>query len=257
MNSNNNRSFFLILWFPHSGCRWLNRSLLSNNKNLVTTEFYIPWLTQNTDSVLQLDRTAQVHKARSIKSMHNDFKIVQQSVEYGRKMGIEKYFNLILDEYSDEPKVIGGPLSPGAPEPLIPDVDLIQSLGYNVKFIHLVRSPVNCFGSMKSRLEMDGDPYTIASLWAAFNCKIRRSFVDNPENYFLLKYEDLVANTEVELKKLCSWLDVEFENEMLSGIEEYHGRNRSSDVKNIVDPSELDVIKELAGKEASHYNYEI
>lgn len=146
-------------------------------------------------------------------------------------------------------------LSPGAPEPLPPDLHSIYAAWDNVKIIHLVRDPLNCFLSMKSRSEMDGDVYKIASAWSGFNSSIRNYFEmgGNKENYHLLKFEDLVSDTKSQLQNICEFIGVEYIDKMVEGTDEYHGRNKNKNLSDLITSEEKEVLDALTKSERSQY----
>lgn len=247
------KTIFTILWFPHSGCRWLNRSFLKNHQEISNFELCLPWLTHTTDRVLNLDRTAQVHKARSNANLKSEFEILIESTAHGRREGVRKYFELLVKASDPSTKVLGGPLSPGSPEPLIPDLDNLNSIGFKLKVIHLVRHPVQCFASMKSRNELDGNPFVISTSWTSFNSYIR-SYKINME-YKLIKYEELLEDLEFNLKGICEFLEIGYKPEMLDSDQLYYGLNRGNDISKLVTSTEYDIIRELSGSESENYNY--
>ncbi len=245
-----------ITWFPHSGCRWLNRSLLSNHSSIKTTELFSPFLTHSTDSILNLDRTSQVHKSRSMPDLKNEFDIVKSSIDHGRAEGIRKYFYLKLSEVNSD-NILVGALSPGAPEPLIPDLETIIGVNPSIKIIHLVRNPIDCFLSMKSRMEMDGSIEKIGSLWSAYNSYLRRFGSKNTENYYMLKYEDLKADPTDELKKICSWMGIKFQEEMISSVGQYHGKNKNVNLRDSLSERDSKDLIETVQSEANKYGYQL
>ena len=254
-----NWDLFLIAWWPHSGCRWLNRSLLARNPDVATSEYVLPFLTHSTDMILRLDRTAQVLKARSLPNLAEEFGILRQSVEAGRHRGTEVYFQekkRVADRKFPNRKH-GGVLSLGVPEPLFPDLEMLFAIVPGVRIVHLVRHPHGCFLSMKARGEMDGNPYKIGSSWRGINALVREYCLPlGDTKYFLLRYEDLVSDTRGELVQLCAWIGVPFVEIMLDGVNEYHGRNKDIDLAKFEDPKERDILMTVVKEEAWHYGYE-
>jgi hypothetical protein len=54
---------------------------------------------------------------------------------------------------------------------------------------------------------------TVAWLYAVFlHKKYQRLY---PNNYFLIKFEDIINNPPYSIKKMCRFLDIEFDDEML------------------------------------------
>jgi hypothetical protein len=243
-----------IIWFPHSGCRWLNRSLLGNHSKIFSTELFLPFLTHSTDMILNLDRSSQVHKTRSISNLSEEFEIVKNAVNFARIQGIKKYFELKLKVIGKD-KILTGAISPGAPELLIPDIDTIHLAFPDIKIIHLVRNPIDCFLSMKSRYEMDGDVYKIASLWSGFNARIRNFGENFPEKYYLVKYEELKINTSIELNKICDWIGLDYEEDMIKDLDLYHGKNKGIDLRSKLSNEEENNLIFLSKLEAQKYNY--
>jgi len=230
--------------------------MLAQNPSISTSEFFLPWLTQSTDFTLRMDRTSQVHKSRSSRDLIEEFMLVKESIDYGRSKAIQHYLTNKIKKYGEKSKVVGGPLSPGAPEPLPPDLKLIFNCGYNIKIIQLVRNPLDCFASMKSRYEMDSNPYNIGSLWGSFNKYVREyGLTENSNNQLIVRYEDLKLNTKVELEKICKFINVPFNLNMLPNKDVYFGKNKLTKLNNLISIEEKAIINDLCSKEASYYNY--
>ena len=251
---------FLVVWWAHSGCRWLRRSLLARNRHLATSEFVVPFLTVSTDMILNLDRTAQIHKARSLVELTEEFEALRHAVEAARRHGLEIYFQdkkrIMTREHPG--KKHGGVMSLGAPEPCYPDLALLCDVLPSVRIVHLVRHPKDCFLSMRSRAEMDGAPCKIGASWSGINALVRQTgtALKTQNRYFMLRYEDLTRQTEVELRRLCDWIGVPFDEDMLKGVDEYHGKNRDVDLAATTKPDELCALKDVVQTEAQHYGYE-
>lgn len=247
-----------IVWFPHSGCRWLNRSLLARHEQIVTTEFCMPFLTISTDMILSLDKTAQVHKARTDSGLEQEFDILISSVKHGREEGIRRYFSLKREAVGkNNIKVCAGALSPGAPVPDVPDISAILRACPAMKILHLVRNPEGCYKSMFSRFEMDGHEQKIGSMWAGFNASIRGCDYMSEEQYYVLKYEDLVEDAASALRGLCAWLGLSYDPCMLDGVKEYHGMKKQARKDVSWTDAQIQRLKECVQTEASHYGYDM
>jgi Sulfotransferase family len=248
---------FFIVWYPHSGCRWLNRGLLSKHTRIATSEFVLPYLTHTTDMLLRLDRTSQVHKARSLPELNEEFNLLHQSVQTGRRVGVREYMLGMLQMLENRLPggVHGGPISSGAPEPLVVDLPLLLDAVPDARIIHLVRHPFACFRSLKSRWEMDGDPEHIAASWIAINTAYRRSAeAFGKANVLTVRYEDLCENTRRELERITTWLGVELEPGMLES-ETYYGRNQKVDISRLLTEDEAARVWAIAESEAERYSY--
>lgn len=246
---------FFIVWYPHSGCRWLNRGLLSSHPHIATSEFVLPFLTHSTDMLLGLDRTSQVHKARSLPELSAEFDLLRRSIQAGRLAGTREYMSGKLQFLADRLPggAHGGPVSPGAPEPLAVDLPLLLDAVPGARILHLVRHPFDCFRSMKSRWEMDADPERIASSWLAINAAYRL-FAAGTSRSLTVRYEDLRNDTRLELKRIASWLNVDA-NAEIPESQNYFGRNQSVDLSRLLTESEAARIWAIAGREGEHYGY--
>lgn len=216
-----------------------------------------PWIFNTTDMTLELDITAQVHKARSLPELRNHLKALKESTDIGRIKGLESYFNAIAEDYLEEDdnrSHILGEICMGSPIPKYPDMDAIYKAYPNFKTIHLVRSPIDSFKSFTVRHEMDDDPIKVAGSWLSLNAKARKFFELNEEfksNYHLVRYEDLLSNSEFEVKRLCGFLGLEFEDSLMSSFEERWGKG----TKPSISQDDKAIIEEVAYSELKKYNY--
>jgi hypothetical protein len=209
--------------------------------------------------MLSLDRTSQVHKARSIRGLAVEFENLHDSIVEARRYGLYRYFTgmRLLMEGTASGGALGGVLSLGAPDPLFPDLDLLFSVLPAARVIHLVRHPYDCFLSMKSRKEMDSNPYRIGASWLGINAMIRRFCAGRfgEKQYMSLRYEDLVERTETELQRICRWIGVPFDQQMLLGAMEYHGRNENNVLENLRVDQERESLMAMVEHEMIHYGY--
>ncbi len=244
---------FLVLWFPHSGGRWLNRGMLARHSKINMVEFFNPFLLLTTDQILRLDSTEQVHKHRSNSEMNSAFEIVRQSVDYGRQEGLKRYFytkSLLEQSSMGETCILGGALPSGANIAHF-DTNLLSEYLVKTRFIHLVRSPSDCYKSFLKRKELDGDPYRIGSYWLRFNQHLRETLPE--DRTLIVKYEDLKENTENELAKICEFCHIEYEAAMLNGIDSYYGIKEKKTV--YLDSTAHDILDKLTATEKPYYGY--
>lgn len=248
----------LVCWYPHSGGRWFNRGLLSRHPGIVLSEYFTPWLNHSVDAILGLDKTTQVHKARSMKGLREEFDIVVRSVESARRAGLVQYFT---DKRAMVTRDAPGRLAAGA-LPVgshvgVPDFALLLDILPKLRIIQLIRDPVGCFGSLKTRRELDGDPYHSGASWVQLNAAMR-TFFEAPEraaHHRVVRMEDLANDTEGELRRVCDWLGLSFDETMLDGRGEYHGRNEGAEVLSGVTQAETDIIRRITAGEALAYGY--
>ncbi|MDP5169151.1 MAG: sulfotransferase [Bacteroidia bacterium] len=246
-----------VVWWPHSGGRWFCRSLIGQHTQVMEATFVHPWEFFSTDMTLELDITAQVHKARSMPDLKEHLAALKESVDAGRIAGLKHYFDHIKREYKQDgasPSHILGEMCLGSPIPRAIDLDAIFKAQPDFKIIHLVRSPLESFLSFSVRHEMDSDPIKIAGSWLTLNAHVRTFFEDHPEfadQCLTLKYEDLMTDLEGEVKRVCAFIDIPFYSELVTKQEQRWGRNTSTDVPQPIQ----DKMKAVAASELLRYGY--
>ena len=246
-----------VVWWPHSGGRWFCRSLMKKNTSVHETAFTHPWIFFTTDMTLELDITAQVHKARSLPELRNHLEALKQSTDHGRVEALRNYFQTIRDTYleSDSKEThILGEMCLGSPIPRFIDIEAIYKACPDFKTIHLLRSPLESFPSFASRYEMDSDPVKIAGSWLSQNAHVRKFFEENPQfenQYLMIRYEDLMNDAKTELIKACEFSGIEFEDSMVENLEERWGKNTKVEVPERIQNS----IKEVASVDLIRYGY--
>jgi len=110
-------------------------------------------------------------------------------------------------------------------------IDEILKLYPDARVINLIRDPRAVLLSQKNkwkrrwmgyknfplkesiRTKINYHPITISMIWNASVRAVTR-FVDHPR-VLLVKYEDIIANSEAEVKRICNFLGVSFHKEML------------------------------------------
>jgi len=101
-------------------------------------------------------------------------------------------------------------------------------------------------------------------LWA----KAAKSEAEIKGQVTIVKYEDFVSNPETELKKLCSWLEIEFEPTMLSLKSRNSANQEEVKIAGVTDHSvgsyrktlsaaEIAVVQKYAGKYLREFGYEL
>jgi hypothetical protein len=85
------------------------------------------------------------------------------------------------------------------------------------KYIYLYRDPRDVALSFSKAVIGDKHPYFVAQKWTRLQemCLLHRKRVLD-SRFFSVCYEDLTANTENVVKDLCRFLDIEFNEQMLS-----------------------------------------
>ncbi len=87
---------------------------------------------------------------------------------------------------------------------------------FNWKIILITRDPRGMALSSRLSGERHGVPRSVESKIPVYLDFAKRAIIlKNSSNVFSLKYEDLCKNTEIVIRRLCSFLEIEFELDML------------------------------------------
>ncbi len=95
-------------------------------------------------------------------------------------------------------------------------VDKLIQLYPEAKFIHVVR---DYRAVAEAHLRVPYEAHNIASLcyrWNLSNKKIEALKEKHPDQFLLLKYEDLITRPKSELERICTFLNVPFEEHTLN-----------------------------------------
>ena len=114
------------------------------------------------------------------------------------------------------------------------------------------------------KLDKDYNLVIDSHLWA----KAAKSEAAIKGQVTIVKYEDFVSNPETELKKLCSWLEIEFEPAMLSLKSRNSANQEEVKIAGVTDHSvgsyrktlsaaEIAVVQKYAGKYLHEFGYEL
>jgi len=193
--------------------------------------FVHPWLFYSTDMTMELDITAQVHKARSMPDLKKHLAALKGSIDAGRTEGLRSYFQSIQDAYLEKDASethIVGEMCLGSPIPRDLDLIALFKAWPEFKLIHLVRSPLESFQSFAVRHEMDSDPIKVGGSWLTLNAGIEAFFEDHPQfanQYHMVKYEDLLDKAESTMEKVCEFADLDMDEAIFSQMKQRWGRN--------------------------------
>lgn len=84
------------------------------------------------------------------------------------------------------------------------------------KFIFLVRDPRAVALSFQEAATFRGGVVKGVEQWNSEQSAYLNQFVQNPDRFFLIRYEDLITTPEEKLSELCAFLGIDFEPEMLN-----------------------------------------
>lgn len=99
----------------------------------------------------------------------------------------------------------------------VKQVELLTRLFPDAQFVHLIRDGRDCVASLKEMPWYTLDSFHAVSTWAeAIDAgrKLRRTMPQ--DSYYELRYEDLTDDPHTEMKKLCQFLEEDFDQAMVS-----------------------------------------
>lgn len=127
-------------------------------------------------------------------------------------------------------------------------IDDLNRLFPDSKYIVLSRDYRDNILSRKKFSDKKSSIYSLAVSWNYFYDAIFKSVKKNQLDYTILRYEDIVDKPAETLNKLCDFLNIEFDEQML------HFQNLSRDIKNYV--KENLTSGEFDKLNAMHHNLE-
>ncbi|MBD3279060.1 MAG: hypothetical protein GF388_12235, partial [Candidatus Aegiribacteria sp.] len=96
---------------------------------------------------------------------------------------------------------------------LIDRIEIMDRYYPNAKFIHIIRDVRNC--ALSSRNAWNTNIYRYAQRWYFKNSSyLKYADKNNEDRFITIRYEDLVNNSERQIRKLCDFLGVSFKNKL-------------------------------------------
>ncbi|GAA0832964.1 sulfotransferase family protein [Streptosporangium amethystogenes subsp. fukuiense] len=153
--------------------------------------------------------------------------------------------------------------------------DVLLRLFPDAQFVHLVRDGRDCVASLKEMPWYNGSVYSAVSAWAEAIDFARHGAPRLPEgSYHELRYEDLTAEPEAHLRRLCEFLGEDFHPAMcdpaaVAGIavptrKTWHARTygevttaRTGSWRERLDPGEVSLCESVLGDRLETYGYEL
>jgi len=99
--------------------------------------------------------------------------------------------------------------------PHIDHVDLLARVFPGAKFVELVRDGRDVSLSMQGMPFGGNNAWTTAKRWAHCIREGERQRAARPDDVLLVRYEDLVTQPEVEVRRVSEFLDIEYDEDML------------------------------------------
>jgi len=85
----------------------------------------------------------------------------------------------------------------------------------NAKIIHLTRDYRDHYLSM-SKIDFEGNHLSLVCYrWKYSFNQVRKTMVNNMNNYYFIRYEDLVLNPKSEVVKICNFLNIPYDEDMV------------------------------------------
>lgn len=218
-----NINMLFILGRPRSGTTLLNTLLDSHSKILMPFEAY--FLRSLVKLVPKKQLLTDIQKGKIIDILYSNNKfpswpvkkevLVRNIHSIDFEVNIEMLIKIIYLHYeSATPKsevlIIGdkNPINSLSP-------DFIFRYFPKAKFIHIVRDyRDNVLSNLKLKIA-GRDVYQFAYLWVLSLLRVEKFKTKFPDQFFTLRYEDLSENPEQELKRICTFLNLEYEPEVL------------------------------------------
>lgn len=151
----------------------------------------------------------------------------------------------------------------------------------NAKFIHLIRDPRDNYSAIKSGLKKYYSKFNDDKLSILFSIifrylngleaiEINKKIIG--KDYYVCRFEDLIASPEKEMKKICKFLKISYSNDLIvptvMGSETYGNNFNQLKLKKIskinigkwskrIDEDEAAVLEHYFKKFMKKYNYEL
>ena len=108
---------------------------------------------------------------------------------------------------------------------IIENIEVLNYFFPNSKIIHIIRDPRDVVLSRTKARWSKKYPYFMHSIIYYLQMTLGRRMLYkyyNKNNFYEIKYEDLIKDPDYELKKICNFLEVEYENNILN----YHNSSK-------------------------------
>jgi len=142
----------------------------------------------------------------------------------------------------------------------------------NTKVIVIIRDPRDIFCSLRDVEWAHSSPLRHAAEWSARHSQLIKLESVYPDNIFITKYEDLIQEPHNELTRICKYLGLSFQQQMLEStstttvpewekswkdkVKKPIDRTRIGRYREVLDERDVAIINSIA-KEAIHFKYTI
>jgi len=161
------------------------------------------------DSFLSLVKN--VDNYQYIPDAENFFTVIKEKFKNSETRTSEAFFRCVLEEYAESQ----GAKRFGEKTPTnIRYLEQLVHIFPHAKIIHIIRDPRDVVASSITMPWTANDAVINAYKW---KCDIiySQTFLNRTESYMELRYEDLVHETEDQLKRICSFIGEDYDSRML------------------------------------------
>lgn len=236
---------FFIIGTQRSGTTLLRLILNSHSKICIPEEatFLMPFMNKK---ILSFNRALDDSRKEKIKKyLLNNYQFKKWHINETDLDNLLKtelnYSELISEIYNlyarNEKKEIVGDKTP----PFIRRLNIINQNYPNSKFIYIIRDGRDTYLSLKAKKHYSAKSITIKSLeWRIKNHCIEKHLQKCHDKKFLIRYEDLITYPKKKVKEICTFLKVNFEDNMLDywkNSDLYIDKEHSYKINSPVDPN--------------------
>jgi len=222
---------FFVIGSPRSGTT-LFRLMLNRHSALVVPPEagFLTWLHEKyKDFKIEMiaDFVDELSKTKKFSSWNIEVSALQDYIVEEKPQNYKSLIDLVYAFYAEKVLQKSFTLMGDKNNFFLNEIDKINTIYPDCKFIHIVRDgrsvAVSYQGLAKRKLsssnapQLSGEIEEIAKTWRQDIQVIGKHFRDiAPERVLLIRFEDLVLNTECTLKEVSSFLGLEYDAEMLN-----------------------------------------
>lgn len=222
--------YVFIVGCPRSGTTLLKRMVNAHPQIAITRETH--WITRfykgrvglTADGLVTGDLIPKLFEYHRFAHLKINRAEVQQLVASNDPMTYADFVSRLFDHYGHrKSKRFVGDKTPG----YVRNIELLHELWPRVRFVHLIRDARDvCLSLAKWRMTpraagrfatWSADPVSTAALWWKWHVQlgIEAGRKLGPDLYYEIQYESLVKNPVEECEKLCSFLDLPYDDVMI------------------------------------------
>lgn len=224
-----------ILGNPRSGTSLL-RLILNNHANIVVPpesgfmlwwyKKYSNWTIKDIDNKELIEQfICDIMSSRKIETWNLDYNLLYDSIIRTKPHNYlalsQRVYLAYAAQRGKNPNIVGDKNNY-----YIHHLQELHQLAPNAKYLHIIRDGRDVACSYKSIKKLNSDsPYkpilpedieTIANEWLINNSNILRLLrIVDPSNFFSVRYEDLILATESQVKSICSFFQIPYDENMM------------------------------------------